>query len=63
MEFLEPLQILWDYLRLDEPLEKADCIVGFGNFNTDIARRAMSVLKLPKPTMQSAPDGAWCRHR
>lgn len=40
MSFLEPLQILWDYLCLNEPLEKADCIVGFGNFNTDIARRA-----------------------
>ena len=40
MEFLEPLQVIWDYLRLDHPLVKADCIVGFGNFNTDIARRA-----------------------
>ena len=40
MEFLEPLQVIWDYLCLREPLEKADCIVGFGNFNTDIARRA-----------------------
>lgn len=40
MEFLEPLQVIWDYLRLGQPLVKADCIVGFGNFNTDIARRA-----------------------
>ena len=40
MEFLEPLQIIWDYLRLGEEPQKADCIVGFGNFNTDIARRA-----------------------
>ena len=32
--------MIWDYLCLNEPLEKADCIVGFGNFNTDIARRA-----------------------
>ena len=40
MDFLEPLQVIWDYLCLKEPLEKADCIVGFGNFNTDIARRA-----------------------
>ena len=40
MEFLQPLQVIWDYLCLNEPLEKADCIVGFGNFNTDIARRA-----------------------
>ena len=40
MEFLKPLQVIWDYLCLNEPLSKADCIVGFGNFNTDIARRA-----------------------
>ena len=40
MEFMQPLQVIWDYLCLNEPLEKADCIVGFGNFNTDIARRA-----------------------
>ena len=40
MEFLEPLQVIWDYLCLRQPIEKADCIVGFGNFNTDIARRA-----------------------
>ena len=37
---MQPLQVIWDYLCLNEPLQKADCIVGFGNFNTDIARRA-----------------------
>ena len=37
---LQLLQVLWDYLCLRQPLEKADVIVGFGNFNTDIARRA-----------------------
>ena len=40
MDFLEPLQIIWDYLCLGQQPQKADCIVGFGNFNTDIARRA-----------------------
>ena len=40
MDFMKPLQVIWDYLCLNEPLEKADCIVGFGNFNTDIAHRA-----------------------
>ena len=40
MNYLEPLQVLWDYMKLDQPLRKADCIVGFGNFNTNIARRA-----------------------
>lgn len=40
MEFLQPLQILWDYLGMHQTPQKADCIVGFGNFNTNIARRA-----------------------
>ena len=40
MDFLEPLQILWDYLGMHQAPAKADCIVGFGNFNTNIARRA-----------------------
>jgi len=40
MHYLEPLQVIWDYLCLRQPPEKADVIVGFGNFNTDIARRA-----------------------
>lgn len=40
MDYLKHLQVLWDYLKLDQQPEKADCIVGFGNFNTNIARRA-----------------------
>ena len=40
MDYLEPLQVIWDYLCLKQAPKKADCIVGFGNFNTDIARRA-----------------------
>ena len=40
MNYLQPLQVIWDYLRLGQKPEKCDCIVGFGNFNTDIARRA-----------------------
>lgn len=40
MDFMKPLQVIWDYLCLREDLQKADVIVGFGNFNTDIARRA-----------------------
>ena len=39
MDYLRPLQVIWDYLCLNKTPEKADCIVGFGNFNTDIARR------------------------
>lgn len=40
MDYKEPLQVIWDYLCLNKKPEKADCIVGFGNFNTNIARRA-----------------------
>ena len=35
----EPVKVLWDYMRLDMPLRKADCIVGFGCYNEDIAQR------------------------
>lgn len=37
---LEPLRVIWDYLGLHQKPEKADVIVGFGNFNDNIARRA-----------------------
>ena len=40
MDYLQPLQVIWDYLCLHQEPEKADCIVGFGNFNVNIARRA-----------------------
>ena len=40
MEYLPHLQVIWDYLCLHQEPKKADVIVGFGNFNTDIARRA-----------------------
>lgn len=40
MNYLPPLQVIWDYLCLKQAPTRADCIVGFGNFNTDIARRA-----------------------
>ena len=40
MEYLQPLQVLWDYLCLHQAPEQADVIVGFGNFNVNIARRA-----------------------
>lgn len=45
MEFMEPLQIIWDYLGMHQAPEKADCIVGFGNFNTNIARRAAELYR------------------
>ncbi len=45
MDYLEPLQIIWDYLCLRQKPGKADCIVGFGNFNTDIAVRAAELYR------------------
>ena len=40
MEAMEPLQVIWDFLCLNQAPQKADVIVGFGNFNEDIPRRA-----------------------
>lgn len=45
MDFLNPLQVIWDYLGMHKTPEKADVIVGFGNFNTDIARRAAELYR------------------
>ena len=45
MEFMKPLQVIWDYLGMHQTLEKADCIVGFGNFNDNIARRAAQLYR------------------
>ena len=46
MDFLQPLQVIWDYLCLHQEPRKADCIVGFGNFNDNIARRAAQLYKM-----------------
>ena len=40
MDFITPLSVLWDYLRLGREPEKADVIVGFGSFDLRVARRA-----------------------
>ena len=45
MEYLKPLQVIWDYLCLRQQPQKADVIVGFGNFNTNIARRAAELYR------------------
>lgn len=36
----ENLQIIWDYMHMNMKPEPADCIIGFGNYNDDIALRA-----------------------
>ena len=33
------LKIIWDYMHMNMELSKADCIVGFGNYNVDIPVR------------------------
>ena len=45
MDFLQPLQVIWDYLGMHQTPEEAYCIVGFGNFNTNIARRAAQLYR------------------
>ena len=45
MNYLPPLQIIWDYLCLKQEPQRADVIVGFGNFNTDIARRSAELYR------------------
>lgn len=45
MDYLSPLKVLWDYLCLRQAPEQADCIVGFGNFNVNIARRAAELYR------------------
>ena len=45
MDFLGPLQTVWDYLGMHQTPEQADVIVGFGNFNTNIARRAAELYR------------------
>ena len=40
MDYFPHLQVIWDYLGMHQQPQAADCIVGFGNFNDNIARRA-----------------------
>ena len=39
------VHILWDYLCLRQTPDKADCIVGFGCYNEDVARRAAQLYR------------------
>ncbi len=40
MDYLPPLTVLWDYLQLHQTMEPADVIIGFGCYDTGVARRA-----------------------
>ncbi len=46
MDYLPSLQILWDYLSLHQEPEKADVIVGFGCYDSNVARRAAELYRL-----------------
>ena len=60
MDFLEPLQTVWDYWGMHQTPEPADVIVGFGNFNTNIARRAAELYaKKGYQIPQYIPPEAW----
>ena len=37
---MELTQVLWDYMCLHQEPRQADCIIGFGCYNEDVARRA-----------------------
>lgn len=39
------LKVIWDYMHLNMKPCKADCIVGFGNYNDQIALRAAGLYK------------------
>ncbi len=33
------LEVIWNYMHMNMQVSKADCIIGFGNINTDIPKR------------------------
>lgn len=37
---MEDLRVIWDYLKLNMKPEKADCIIGFGCINDDVAEKS-----------------------
>ncbi len=40
MDYMPHLQVLWDYLGLHQKPKRADCILGFGCYDENVARRA-----------------------
>lgn len=40
MEFMKEIKTLWKYLKINDKLEKANCIVGFGCHDILVAKRA-----------------------
>lgn len=44
-EIKEKLKVLWDYMKLNQPLEKCDLIMGCGCENLDIPVKCATLLK------------------
>ena len=44
-EIIKSLKVLWDYMRLQQPLEKCDLIIGCGCFNLEIPVKCAELLK------------------
>ncbi|MGM9605569.1 MAG: YdcF family protein [Faecousia sp.] len=45
MDTQAAVHILWDYLCLHQTPKEADCIIGFGCYNEDVARRAAQLYR------------------
>ncbi len=45
MDKNQAIQILWNYMCLHQQLQPADCIIGFGCYNEDVARRAAQLYR------------------
>ena len=45
MDAFSYAQILWDYMCMNQPPKKADCIVGFGCYNEDIPLRCAQLYR------------------
>ena len=39
------LKVIWDYMHMNMQLGNVDCIIGFGNYNDDIALRAAELYR------------------
>lgn len=43
MNKYKALEIIWDYMKLNHTLQKADCIIAFGSYNVDVAKRSAEI--------------------
>ena len=43
MEEMDLIKILWEYMHMNQPLQHADCIIGLGCSDTQVAHEASRV--------------------